>query len=327
MICLLALALGGSQVHGQPGGLRVPAEWEPHSGTWMQWPDFYERGLRAPFAEIIRAVQAHEPVRLLTRDEKEREAARAFLTKRKIPLKNIELHVVPFDNAWLRDNGPIYVTDGRRTWIQNWKFDAWGGNFGRSVGWRQDNEVPKFIGKVLGLRVEDKTDYVLERGNVEFNGAGVLVINWDCQQDRNPGLTKAEHETILRRAFGVTKIIWAYGYDPRDKTTGHIDGIARFIDRDTLVVTEFGTRTEVDLIVAARAAGLNVKRYPGDPNWLVGNGFVVGMGENDRKYDARMKAVLQGFFPGRKVYMVDARKIMRSGGGVHCVTNDAPALP
>ncbi|MCP4108973.1 MAG: agmatine deiminase family protein [Desulfobacteraceae bacterium] len=86
------------------------------------------------------------------------------------------------------------------------------------------------MGEYLSMTVEDHQDYVLERGNLEFNGVDTLVLNWDCQDNRNPGMTKAEHEAILRKAFGVTKIIWAYGHDPEDGTTGHIDGTARFSD-------------------------------------------------------------------------------------------------
>ena len=49
--------------------IRVPAEWEPHAATWMQWPNRYEANLRPAFADTIRVIQAHEPVHLLTSSE------------------------------------------------------------------------------------------------------------------------------------------------------------------------------------------------------------------------------------------------------------------
>lgn len=110
--------------------IRVPAEWETHAATWMQWPGQWEESMRPAFAEIIKVVQAYEPVHLLTSSETERAEAGQFLADRGVPADNITWHIVPVDNSWMRDNGPIYVTDGNKIWIQNWKFDAWGGNFG-----------------------------------------------------------------------------------------------------------------------------------------------------------------------------------------------------
>ncbi len=304
--------------------IRVPAEWEPHAATWMQWPNQYESAMRPAFADIIDVVQDYEPVHLLTGSSSEETEARRFLATQGVPDTNVTWHVVLVDNAWLRDNGPIYVTDGADAWIQNWKFDAWGGNFGEDVGYRNDNRVPVQIAEYLGMTVEDHQDYVLEKGNLEFNGAGVLAVNWDCQDNRNPGMTKAEHEAILKEAFGVTRIIWAYGHDPEDATTGHIDGIARFINSDAIVVVDYGSESDTNFAAACEQAGLEVLRYPGDPNWLVGNGFVAAMGDGGAA-DAALKSRIETFFPGRDVHMIDARTIAAAGGGIHCVTNDQPA--
>ena len=321
------VAIGEPYISDANAGLRVPAEWEPHVATWMQWPSQWESEMRPAFADIVNVVQGYEPVHLLTSTELEKAEAEQFLSERGVPNRNLTWHIIPVDNAWLRDNGPVYVTDGARLWIQNWRFDGWGGNFGKDVEYQNDNLIPNYIGEYLGITVEDYQDYVLEKGNLEFNGTGTLVLNWDCQNDRNPGMSQTEHEAILRDAFGVTQIIWAYGHDPRDGTTGHIDGTARFVDSHTLVVADYyGSTTERDLAVAAAEADLDIVRYPGDPNWLVGNRFVAAMAEGDNATDAVLKAQLESLFPGRDVYMIDASEIAAAGGGIHCVTNDQPAL-
>lgn len=306
--------------------LRIPAEWEPHAATWMQWPGQWETEMRPAFAEIISVVQDYEPVHLITSNAAAQQDAQQFLAALEVPPKNLTWHIAPTDNSWLRDNGPIYVTDSTEFWIQNWRFDAWGGNFGDQIPYVNDNEIPIYIGQQLGIRVEDHHDYVLEKGNLEFNGVDTLVLNWDCQDDRNPGLEQAEHEAILSAAFGVSQIIWAYGHDPEDGTTGHIDGTARFVAPQTLVVADYwDSSTEEDLAIAAAEAGLTVVRYLGDPNWLVGNGFVAAMADGDRSTDAQLKAQLESLFPDRDIYMVDASAIADAGGGIHCVTNDQPA--
>lgn len=304
--------------------IRVPAEWEPHAATWMQWPGRWEATMRPAFAEIIDIIQDYEPVHLLTSSQGERTEAERFLLSRGVPATNITWHVVPVDNAWMRDNGPVYVSFGADLRVQDWRFDGWGGNFGADVPYLDDDLVPLHVAGYLGLAVEDRQGYVLERGNLELNGAGALVLNWDCQDDRNPGLTRSEHEAILSAALGVSRIIWAYGHFPGDGTTGHVDGFARFVDRDTIAIADYGTPRELNLATACSEAGLEVIWYPGDPNWLVGNGFVAAMADGDPAVDAVLQAQLETMFPGRDVYMIDGRSISDAGGGIHCVTNDQP---
>jgi agmatine deiminase len=318
-------SLSNASPDEQAAPIRVPAEWEPHAATWMQWPGTYETVMRKAFSDIIKIVQQYEPVHILTSTEQEMVAAQHFLAEQGVPDKNITWHIIPVDNSWMRDNGPIYITDGTDIRIQNWGFTGWDGTTG--AYYNNDNLVPDRVAEIRDIEVIDYTDYVLEKGNLEVNGAGLAVLNRDCQDDRNPGMEITEHEAILKEALGLTEIIWASGHDSEDITTGHIDGTARFIATDTLVVADYyGTRTERELAAAAEDFGLEVVRYPGDPNWLVGNGFVVAMSEGDRATDAHLKSQIESFFPGRDVFMVNAHTIAESGGGIHCVTNDEPAV-
>ena len=61
-------------------------------------------------------------------------------------------------------------------------------------------------------------------------------------------------------------------------------------------------------------------------NWLVGNGFVLGMLFGDDEADAAAEAQLGNLFPDREIHMIDASTLWDQGGGVHCVTNDQPVL-
>ncbi len=71
----------------------------------------------------------------------------------------------------------------------------------------------------------------------------------------------------------------------------HVDGIARFVDVDTVAVARYVDQDAPDAALYEEAA-----------------------------------ATIEGFFPGRDVHMIDTRELWYSGGGVHCVTNDQPAL-
>ena len=43
----------------------VPAEWEPHAATWMQWPRGHDKLQILSHAEIIDILQDYEPVNII----------------------------------------------------------------------------------------------------------------------------------------------------------------------------------------------------------------------------------------------------------------------
>lgn len=304
-------------------GIRVPAEWEPHASTWIQWANEYNSNVLKVFAYFIKTVQQYEQVNLIVYNEKDKEKTIEFFEKQGVADSNLIYHVSEIDNSWMRDNGPIYVTNGEKTWIQNWKFNGWGGGFGKTP-YKKDNEIPSFVANILDLNVENHLDYVLEKGNIEVNGKGILAIGWDCQNHRNPGLTKEQHEKILKKHLGVHKIIWAYGHFDGDGTIGHIDGVARFINENTMVICDYASERETQFAEDCKKQGLEVIWFSGDVNWLVGNGFVAIMG--DGYNDENEKETVESFFPGRNVHIIPANALMRRGGGLHCISNDEPLV-
>jgi len=103
------------------------------------------------------------------------------------------------------------------------------------------------------------------------------------------------------------------------------------VSHDSLIMIKiviadyYHSETEKNLVIVCEESGLEVLRYQGDPNWLVGNGFVASMSEGIFA-DIDLKSQIETFFPNRDVYMIDTRSITNAGGGIHCVTNDQPAL-
>lgn len=189
------------------------------------------------------------------------------------------------------------------------------------------------MAKYLGIPSENHQDYILEKGNLEFNGMYTLVLNWDCQENRNPGMTQTEHEAILKEALGLNQIIWVYGHVPGECTIGHIDGMARFIDIVTIAIADsnWGAKTQNSLATACQEVGLKVVciPYPGKTdymNWLVSNGFVAGMTFGEKAADAIAKSILESLFPSQNVHMLDANILWSAGGGTNCVTNNQPLL-
>ncbi len=320
--------------------LRVPAEWEPHRATWMQWPRYYESSLRPAFADIIDVLQDYEPMHVIANSQGELNQAQSFLAGQGVPLTNLTFHVMAIDSAWMRDNGPVWVERADQLVVQDWGFDGWGG---LTWDYHDDNLIPPQVAAVEGAPCEDWNHLIHERGNLEFNGRDTVIVSWPCFGSRNPSKTQAQLTQSLRQAFGVSEVVWLLSAPPSDVTGGHVDGIARFIDEDTVVVPRYTfSHAEAwvydDAANIIQGAGLQVLRMdvPGEVwyagtwmsanyvNWLVANGVVVIPGFAVTQWDDAARQAVQGYFPGRDVHVVDTREVWYWGGSVHCVTNDQP---
>ena len=333
---------------------RVPAEFEPQEAIWMQWPGYWEKDYEIAFAKIADIISRYEKLHILYNSDQIYADAQKAINDRKVDPqnKNIHWHLVPYDNAWMRDNGPVYVIDEDELRIQNWNFNAWGGAFGSDIPFNLDNSVPVKISTMLDLPV-DHIDIVHERGNLEFNGADTVLLNWSTIGDpnRNLNYSKKQAERDLKDHFGVTKVIFIEGIPDGDLTRGHIDGIARFIGLRSVVVVQCTSKSlcrpdskDAEIYNQAakiiEAAGFNVIREPIEGfvkhngqlfdtnymNWLVGNGFVIVPGFRNLETDTKAKSRIESYFPNRDVYLIEMLSSWAAGGGVHCHTSDQPAF-
>ena len=333
---------------------RVPAEWEPQEAIWIQWPGYWEKDYEMTFAKITNIVSRYEKIHILYHsDPIYLDAQKALRDIEADPKnENIHWHKVANDNAWMRDNGPVYVLNDNGLRIQNWNFNAWGGAFGSDISFNLDNEVPDKVGAILNMPV-DNIDIVHERGNLEFNGLDTVILNWSTIGDpsRNLNYNKKQAELDLKKHFGVTNVIFIEGIPDGDLTKGHIDGIARFIKLRTVVVVQCTTKSlclpdskDAEIYDNAakiiKEAGFNVIREPIEGfvkynsqmfdtnymNWLVGNGFVIVPGFGNLETDVPAKSRIESYFPNRDVHLIEMLSSWAAGGGVHCHTNDQPAF-
>jgi agmatine deiminase len=348
---ILILSVGSAAAFAQVR--RVPAEFEPQEAVWLQWPGAFEKTYEPAYAKIANVIVQYEKLHILYDRNAIKNQARTAITNAggDPDHPNIVWRLIPNENAWMRDNGPVYVVQDGAIRIQDWEFDAWGGAFG-VFPYADDNAVPVEVGAALGMPV-DYVDIVHERGNLEFNGVDTVVLNWNVIGNPNRGngyANKAAAEVDLKNWFGVSRVVWADGPISGDDTGGHIDGIARFIDANRVVVGNCTVNghcqpgdsdDQVYDGVAAdlAAAGFDVIRMDFDAaisyggytfdsdymNWGVGNGWVILVGFNNPATDNAAKAQLEIWFPNRDVYVIEMLESWIAGGGVHCHTNDQPA--
>jgi len=342
---------------GSPS-MRMPAEFGPHERTVLCWPARHELyGELMPLAEdaharVARIIAEHEPVSMIVQPGP--AAARAT----ELCGGKVEIVELPIDDSWFRDSGPIYVLDpdaagdGPARVATSWMFNAWGGKF---EPWDQDALIAERWAEHAGHRSK-RVPMVLEGGSITVDGEGTLVTTVQClmHPNRNPDLTKLDIEERLGDELGVSTTIWLpYGLSADDDTDGHVDNVAAFARPGVLIVQGCDDPDEPDWLrmnVNARwargstdAAGrlLEVVTIPVLPfveiggerrpvpyaNFYIGNGFVL-VPTAGHPADADMLAIIIEQFPGREVIGFDVGAILaHGGGGIHCITQQVPAIP
>lgn len=201
-----ALAPAWPMVDAAPVPLwRMPDEASPHRRTWMAWgaqaaiwgrrqlPD-----VRDDLARIAPAIVRFEPVTMWVRAHEEAQA-------RDLLGPHVDLVVGELDDLWMRDTGPVFVQGpgGQRAAV-DFNFNGWGGKQAHA----QDRHVAERTAALAGV-AHRRSALTLEGGGIEVDGEGTAIITESCvlNDNRNPGLSKAEVEARLRSDLGVTSVI------------------------------------------------------------------------------------------------------------------------
>ena len=220
-------------------GYRMPGEFEPHAGCWMLWPerpDNWRLGAKPAqhaFASVAEAINVAEPVTVGVSDA-QYEHCRSVLSP------SIRVVELASDDAWIRDTGPTFVTDGRGGLRGvDWHFNAWGGlNGGLYFPWDRDERV---AAKVLEIERADRyrAPIVLEGGSIHVDGEGTVLTTEECllHPNRNPGLSREQIEQVLHEHLGAEKTIWLGRGVFNDETDGHVDNLACFVRPGVVLLT------------------------------------------------------------------------------------------
>ncbi len=338
----------------------MPAEWEPHAATWLGWP--HERtdwpGKFAPipwvYAEIVRHLARAERVRILVQDAGERAAAKRILEKSGADLAAVEFFIVPTNRGWMRDSAPIFVKGPRGAGLTNWRFNAWA----KYDDCQKDDAVTRRIAPKLQLPVwephHQSRRIVLEGGSIDVNGAGTLVTTEECllsnTQERNPGFTRADYETVFRDYLGATHVLWLGRGIAGDDTHGHVDDLARFVNPTTVVTVVEADRSDanyeplqdnlarlrdmkdqdgralrVETLPMPKPVWFDGQRLPASyANFYIGNGVVLVPMFSDAN-DRVALDTIAGLFPGREAIGIPCRDLVLGLGTLHCMTQQQPA--
>lgn len=324
---------------------RQPPEWAPHESVWIGFPshvELWEDDLEpaqqevADFARAIRADGAGERVRLVAARADAVEAARALAGD------GVEVEHAPFGDIWLRDTGPIIVSDGASRSARAFIFNGWGEKY-RLEG---DDDLALRLAKSGGFGEARRCKYVLEGGAIDVDGTGLAVTTEQCllNPNRNPGLSRPEIEARLLGDLGLDRILWLGQGLLNDHTDGHVDNLARFVAEGRIAIPEPAGTDDPNAAVyrdaaeRARAFGLDVVPLPSPGrverdgevvpasymNFYIGNAAVV-VPLYGAANDAAAVDAIQALFPTRRAWGFRADHILTGGGSFHCISQQVPS--
>jgi agmatine deiminase len=339
---------------------RMPAEWEPHEGTWLGWPhevtDWPGKFPTIPwaFTEIVRLLSSVERIFLLVENRAAEAGVRSILKKSGANLAAVKFLCVPTDRGWMRDSGPICVRTGKGEVAYNhFAFNGWA----KYANHKKDALVVEKANRRLkhhmwqplhkGRRV------VLEGGSIDVNGLGTLLTTEECllskTQERNPGFTREDYAEIFRKYLGIRKVLWLNCGIAGDDTHGHVDDLTRFVNPTTIVTVveenpadanyeplqenlarlkkmtnQDGNVLRVETLPMPEAIYFDGQRLPASyANFYIANNLVIVPTFNDASDRAALNKLAE-LFPDRNVVGIACRDLVLGLGTLHCMTQQQP---
>ncbi len=326
---------------------RMPAEWERQRSVLLSFPheetDWAQEGLEAaltPFIRIAQAIAYAQPVLIICRD-------RAAISNHFCSKNNMSFVEIPTNDTWIRDYGYITVKEEEETLLLDFTFDGWGGKYPST----DDNAVNTLLHRkgYMGTTALETIDLVLEGGAIESDGEGTLLTTSSClcNPNRNGGLTKAQLEEKLQTYLGATRVLWLdHGYLAGDDTDGHIDTLARFVNRDTILYVKCDDKTD-EHYEALQKMEAQLQRFTtveGDPytliplpmcqatynslgerlpatyaNFLITNNALLYPTYSD-PHDKEVGVLFKTLFPDKEIIPINCLKLIEQGGSLHCST-------
>ena len=330
-------------------GFHMPAEGARHDRTWMAWPariDLWngrDREAKAAYAAVAQAIARFEPLIMVANPADVAEA-----TAQCGP--SVETVSMTLDDSWMRDIGPTFLVDGKGALAgADWRFNAWGDKW---PNYANDAAIAAQVLDRIGCP-RFQAPFVLEGGSIHSDGEGTVLTSEQCllNPNRNPNLSKSEIEANLKAWLGATAVIWVGQGLENDGTDGHVDNLACFARPGVVLATSCRDAQDTNYALMqdnlrrlraardARGRALDVLELPIPAkrvtaagrlamtytNFYLANGAVIAPAFDD-PMDGVAAGVLAEAFPDREIVQIPALAILEGGGGIHCITQQQPAV-
>ena len=318
-------------------------EWHPQDFLWVgfphaadEWPGVLGRAQEQIAAFASAVAESGQAVRLLVRDAANEAHARDLVRP------GITFERRDYGDVWLRDTGPLVVTDGSgQRAARRFGFNGWGGKYPMAG----DETIGAELARDAGLAVTT-ADWILEGGAIDADGTGLVVTTEQCllNPNRNPALSRENIEARLARDLGLTRVLWLGEGLAGDHTDGHVDNLARFVAPGRLALPgatgadDPNAAIYTDAARRARAFGVEVVEVP-SPGRIEWDGVVqpasymnfvitsklVVVPIFGSPHDEAGVAALAALFPDRATIGLMADAVLAGGGGFHCASQQMPS--
>ena len=304
-------------------------------------------GVRGDVAAVARAIARFEPVAMVARPGQAAGAARACG-------KAVDIVGLVNDDLWMRDMGPVFLVNGRGGLASlDLNFNGWGNKQAHP----NDAKIAREILALLGVR-RFVAPFVSEGGALEVNGHGTVMATESSiiNPNRNPGKSKAALTREICGCLGARKMDWVPGLKGHDITDDHIDALARFVGPAEVVVDRPADPRATGAWAVSERQALRILRRSAtasgrllrcrisresrtippheDPslfvnvyvNWYLCNGAVLIPQFADRAADDAARSLIRELYPDREVVQLSINNLAEGGGGIHCATQQQPAV-
>jgi len=303
----------------------------PHEKT--DWKPYLDEA-QSCFVNIINTIIKFQPVLIICQDIK---------TVKKQFEHHPNLHFIQYetDDTWARDCSALSLEENDKVTLLDFTFNGWGGKFIS----KKDNAMTQTIQNCYKSSIVS-IPFILEGGAIESNGSDTILTTTNCMLNinRNPDFNNITITQKLKDFFATEHILYLnHGYLAGDDTDSHIDTLARFIDKDTIMYAQCTNeedehyhqlllmQEELQMIAQERNLKLiplpfcdaiyyEDERLPATyANFLFVNGAVL-VPTYGVKQDNEALDIFAQTFPNREIIAVDSSVLIRQHGSLHCVT-------
>ncbi len=310
-----------------------------------------------PDLKIIKKISKNQKINLIV--SKNIKNIKKLIKLNKI--KNINFHYIKTDRIWLRDSGPIFITNKveKKKVILNFGFNGWS----KYKNYKNDNKINNSISKIANFKKIDPIikkkgrirKIIMEGGAFDVNGSGTILLTEECLlskiQERNKNFKKKDYEKMFNKYLNIKNFIWLKKGIAGDDTHGHVDDISRFVSRNTIMTAVENNKKDINyknlnknlnilkeskcekgkkfkIIKVPMPSPIYIKntRVPASyMNFYICNKKIILPIFKVKEDNIAIK-IFKNYFRNRKIETVDCSKLIWGFGAIHCMTQQEPKI-
>jgi agmatine/peptidylarginine deiminase len=319
------------------------AEFEQTSELIITWPTMYRLNIREEsyFVDIVRSAEKAVSVRINVNNFLYKNRVISTLNEENIPLDNITISITPTNSIWIRDYGPFFIEKNGELSIIDFNYI---GHRSRLI----DDIFPTIYGIQNDIEFDFKANFALciQGGNYMSDGHGRAILANYSLEIGNPNKTLEEMSEILKQYLGLDDVIILPSQ--ADDGTGHVDMFSKLINKDTLLVGQWGDTNDINYQILENNTqflidqGYNIIRIPmiRDPDedkntiWTYTNSLIIN-GTNKKivlvpiygaDEDETALSIYEQTMPDYEIIGIYSNLVIDYLGAVHCTTITRPMI-